>query len=567
MLAMSDLIQPPPLARASTRRSRRVSTIWIVPLVAIAIGVWLAWDTLSKEGPTITISFDSGEGLQAGQSQLKFKDIVFGTVKSLTLTPNHARVLVRVATTRQAEPLLTDKTIFWVVRPRISLGSVSGLSTLLSGSYIGMLPQTGGTRQNHFVGNEEPPVLQANVPGRIFLLKADRLGSISQGSPIYYRDLVAGEVLGWDFADMAESVSIRAFVRAPFDGYVHDETRFWNASGLSVKLAGAGVQVQLESLQALLLGGIAFDTPTTDSHAPPTPANHVFPLFADRDAAANADYSRRIPVVSYFPGSVRGLGPGSEVTMHGLKVGQVTDVRLMYDRAKDAIVAPVHYLIEPERILGIGVKDVFKTPAEAADVMVKRGLRATLQSASLITGQQEVGLVFDPKAPPATVTMEGPNFVLPSVGGGGFASLEASATDLLNQLNTIPFTQMGQQLTSILGGLNDATTSPEMRQSLKDLAAMIANTNDMVRSLNKDLAPATQQLPALTAGLQRTLTNTNKLLVSLDNAYGDNTSFNRELERLLRQTNEAMSSLSALADLLTRHPEALIKGRPGGGME
>jgi paraquat-inducible protein B len=442
---------------------------------------------------------------------------------------------------------------------------VSGLSTLLSGSYIGMLPQTGGARQRHFVGSEEPPVLQTNVPGRIFLLKANRLGSISQGSPIYYRDLVAGEVLGWDFADMAESVTIREFVRAPFDGYVHDETRFWNASGLSVKLAGAGVQVQVESLEALLLGGIAFDTPTADSNTPATPANHVFPLFADREAAANADYSRRIPVVSYFPGSVRRLGPGSEVTMHGLKVGQVADVRLMYDPAKQAVVAPVHYQIEPERILGIGVKDVFKSPAEAADVLVKRGLRATLHS--VITGQQEVGLVFDTKAPPATVTMEGPDFVLPSVGGGGFASLEASATDLLNQVNTIPFAQMGQQLTSILGGLNDATTSPEMRQSLKGLSAMIANTNDMVRKLNDGLAPATQQLPALTAGLQKTLTNTNKLLVSLDNAYGDNTSFNRELERLLRQTNEAMSSLSALADLLTRHPEALIKGRPGGGME
>jgi paraquat-inducible protein B len=565
---MSDVTEPPPLARAATRRSRRVSTIWIVPLVAIAIGVWLAWDTLSKEGPTITISFDSGEGLQAGQSQLKYKDIVFGTVKSLTLTPDHAHVLVTVATTRQAEPLLTDKTTFWVVRPRISLGSVSGLSTLLSGSYIGMLPpQAGGARQRHFVGHEDPPVLQANVPGRTFLLKANRLGSISLGSPVYFRDLVAGEVLGWDFADMAESVTIRAFVRAPFDSYVHDETRFWNASGLSVKLAGAGVQVQLESLQALLLGGVAFDTPTAGSHAPTTPANHVFPLFADRDAAISASYSRRIPVVSYFPGSVRGLGPGSEVTMHGLKVGTVTDVRLMFDRAKQAIVAPVHYQIEPERILGIGAKDVFKTPAEAADVMVKRGLRATLQSVSLITGQQEVGLVFDTKAPPATVTMEGPNFVLPSVGGGGFASLEASATELLNQVNTIPFAQMGQQLVAILGGLNDATTSPEMRQSLKDLSAMLASANDMVRNLNNDLGPATRQLPALTAGLQKTLTQTNKLLVSLDNAYGDNTSFNRELERLLRQTNEAMSSLSALADLLTRHPEALIKGRPGGGME
>jgi paraquat-inducible protein B len=334
-----------------------------------------------------------------------------------------------------------------------------------------------------------------------------------------------------------------------------------------VKLAGAGVQVQLESLQALLLGGIAFDTPSADNHTSTTLADHIFPLFADRDAAISASYSRRIPVVSYFPGSVRGLGPGSEVTMRGLKVGTVTDVHLTYDPAKGAIVAPVHYLIEPERILGIGAKAVFKTPSEAADAMVKRGFRATLQSASLITGQQEVALTFDTKAPPAKVTMEGANFVLPSVQSGGFASIEASATDLLNQLNTIPFAQMGQQLTSILGGVNDATTSPEMRQSLKDLSAMIASTNDMVRNLNKDLAPAAQQLPALTAGLQKTLTDTNKLLVSLDNAYGNNTSFDRELERLLRQANEAMSSLSALADLLTRHPEALIKGRPGGGME
>jgi paraquat-inducible protein B len=227
----------------------------------------------------------------------------------------------------------------------------------------------------------------------------------------------------------------------------------------------------------------------------------------------------------------------------------------------------VRYQIEPERILGIGAKDVFKTPAEAADVLVKRGLRATLQSASLITGQQEVALTFDPKAPPATVSMQGPDFVLPSIGSGGFTSLTASATELLNQLNTIPFTQMGQQLTSILGGLNDATASPEMRQTLKHLSATVANADEMLRQLNSGLTPAAQQLPAMTAELQRTLANSNKLLLSLDNAYGNNTSFNRELERLLRQTNEAMSSLSALADLLARHPEALIKGRPGGGME
>src|SRR5271169_2269254 len=304
---MSDVAeQRAAVPRARTGRSRRISVIWVIPLVAVAIGAWLAWDTLSKEGPTIRISFDSGEGLQAGQSQLKFRDIVFGTVKSLELAPDHTHVVVTVATTHQAKPLLTDKTIFWVVKPRLFAGNVSGLETLLSGSYIGMWPgQAGGKAEHKFVGHEDPPILKANVPGHTFVLKAERLGSISVGSPVFFRDLDVGEVLGWDIADMAEYVTIRAFVRAPYDSYVHDETRFWNASGISVKLDGAGIDVQVESLKALLLGGIAFETPAKAIHAAVTADNHVFPLFASRDAAINASYTRKIPMISYFPGSVK----------------------------------------------------------------------------------------------------------------------------------------------------------------------------------------------------------------------------------------------------------------------
>src|SRR6516162_2846142 len=261
---MSDVLeQSAAIPRATTRRSRRISVIWVIPLVAVAIGGWLAWDTWSKQGPTIRISFDSGEGLQAGQSQLKFKDIVFGTVESLHLAQDHTHVVATVATTREAEPLLTDQTEFWVVKPRLFAGNLSGLETVLSGSYIGMLPpMSGGKRQRDFVGREDPPILQAHVPGHTFLVKAARLGSISLGSPVFFRDLSVGEVLGWDIADMAESVTIRTFVRAPYDSYVRDGTRFWNASGVSIRLAGAGVEDQMESLNALLLGGIAFDTPT-----------------------------------------------------------------------------------------------------------------------------------------------------------------------------------------------------------------------------------------------------------------------------------------------------------------
>jgi paraquat-inducible protein B len=538
-----------------------------VPLVAVAIGAWLAWDTLSKEGPTIKISFDSGEGLQAGQSQLKYKDIVFGTVKSLALSPDQTHVVVTVATTHEAKPLLTDGTIFWVVKPRLFAGNISGIETLLSGSYIGMLPAANARdSKRDFKGAEDPPVLGAHVPGRTFLVKSKRIGSVSVGSPIFFRDLSVGEVLGWDIADMAEYVTIHAFVRAPYDSYVHDQTRFWNASGVSIKLGGTGVDVQMESLKALLLGGVAFETPVRDIQTAETPEDHVFPLFADRDTANAASYTRKIPTISYFSGSVSGLAPGSEVTVHGLKVGEVTDVRLIYDAAKDTVLAPVRYEIEPERVVGVGQR-VFKTDAESVQALLKGGLRASLQSASLITGQQNVALDFVTDAPTAEVLMDGPDYVVPATEGSGFAGLTASATELLNKVNTMPFDQIGKNLDGILKSVNDVAQGPQMKKALTELAGMIASAQNMVQNLNSGLSPAAKQLPEVTAGLQKTLANANKLVLSLDSGYGDNTKFNRDMDRLLAQANDALRSIRALSDLLARHPEALIKGRPEGALE
>jgi paraquat-inducible protein B len=241
-------------------------------------------------------------------------------VKNLELSPNHTHVVVTIGTTKQAESLLTEQTLFWVVKPRLFAGNLSGLSTLISGSYIAMLPPpTGDKSRREFIGRENPPVLEANVPGHTFLLRANRLGSISLGSPVFFRHLNVGEVLGWDIADMAETVTIHAFVRAPFDTYVHDQTRFWNASGLSVKLAGTGVEIQLESLRALLLGGIAFETPPTARPGDASAENHVFPLFASQNLANSASYSRKIPLLAYFAGSVSGLAPGSAVGGIGLR--------------------------------------------------------------------------------------------------------------------------------------------------------------------------------------------------------------------------------------------------------
>jgi paraquat-inducible protein B len=564
---MSETISPPPRHTARARRSRRIPVIWLIPVIAIAIGGWLAWDTLSKEGPTITVTFDSAEGLQAGQSQLKFREIVLGTVKSLDLAPDHSHVIVTIGTTRQAESLLTDQTVFWVVKPRLFAGNISGLDTLLSGSYVGMLPgATAGRAQRVFTGREDPPVLQAHVPGHTFSLRATKVGSISVGSPVFFRDLNVGEVLGWDIGDMARNVTIHIFVRAPYDRYVNDDTRFWNASGVSVKLGATGVEVQMESLRALLLGGIAFNTPDDKAEAARSAEDHVFPLFADENTAEAASYSRKIPVVSYFSGSVRGLAAGSEVVMHGLVVGHVTSVSIMYDAAQDMIVAPVRYQVEPERIVGVG-KRVYATSRDAVEEVLQHGLRASLVSASLITGQQMISLDFVKDAPPASLAMDGDAFVLPSTESGGFAGLQASVSAVLDKVNDIPFKQIGDNLNALLKTTNNTISGPQLEQALGNLSATLVSAKALVENLNSGTSPAIRQLPAIATQLQQTLTSVNKLVLSLGSGYGDDTQFSRDLDRLLIQSNDAVRSLRALADLLARHPEALVKGRPGGGTE
>lgn len=561
--------EPYPAADVRTSRRRRwtLSLVWLVPLAAVAIAAWLAWDTLSRRGPVITVSFQSAEGLQTGQSQLKFKDIILGTVRGLTLTPDRKRVLVRVETTKTAAPLLTEGADFWVVKPRLFAGNLSGLDTLLSGAYLQLRPAAKpGLAKTEFVGLEDPPVLESETQGRTFLLQGNRIGSITLGSPIFYRDMTVGEVLGWDIGDMAQTVTLHAFVREPFDKYVHDNSRFWNASGLNVKLGGEGLDVQLESLRAVLLGGVAFETPELKTPEGESADNHVFPLYPNQEVAESTSYGERTEFVSYFPGSVRGLAVGADVTLHGLKIGSVKGVTLTYDRDQDAIVAPVRFEVQAERFLR-NAKEFRSTPDEAVQDLVNRGMRATLQSANLLTGQMLIALDFIPDAKPVKVEKQGDEFVLPTIDSGGFAGIESGAAMLLAKLNRVPFDEIGRNLDETTKGLSDVTNGPQLKQALASLSGTMASVQDAVRKLDSGMTPVLKRLPDIADNLQKTMAQANKLVTSLDNGYGDNTRFNRDLERLLSQANEAVSSVRALSDLLTRHPEALIRGRTNQGVE
>jgi paraquat-inducible protein B len=563
---MSDPGHPTAAVRSRVDRRRRISLIWAVPLVTVLIAAWLVWDTYSKRGPSITITFDAAEGLQAGQSHVKHRDVDMGLVQSIALTEDLQHVLVTVQMNREAEPLLTDRTQFWVVKPRFFAGSISGLSTLLSGSYIELLPAPGaGKKERAFMGLENPPVLQSNTPGRSFLLKANRIGSITLGSPIFYRDLPVGEVLGWDLGDMAETVTVHAFVRTPFDQYVHDESRFWNASGVSVKLGAEGVQLQLESLKALLLGGIAFETPAAARNSAASVDNQTFELYANQEAANQAASRRRVSCLAYFQGSVSGLGAGSPVTFQGLRVGEVTSVNLEYDPKSEAVRAPVRFEVELERIAGlppaVGGGAVANTRT-----LVQRGLRAQLQSANLLTGQMMVALAIMPNAPPAEMQVEGDVIVLPTV-PGQLAGLSDSVNQLLSKLGNMPFEQIGANLNDTLRGFNEVANGRELKQSLASLQATMTAAQDLLKRLDAGASPALKQQPAIAGSLQTTLTQANRLLASADTGYGDNSRFSRNLDRLMLQLNDMARSFRAIADLLTRHPEALIRGRTRTGPE
>ncbi|MDR3537827.1 MAG: MlaD family protein [Acetobacteraceae bacterium] len=554
---------PTAVVRSRIDRKRRLSLIWAIPIVTALVGAWLAWSTLSERGPLITISFQTAEGLTAGQSQIRHKDVVMGQVTKISLADDLQHVQVTVRMNREAQSLLTDKASFWVVKPRFFAGSITGLQTLVSGAYIEFAPVAGGGEpQRQFTGLEEAPVLQTDVPGRTFLLHAPRLGSLSLGSPVFYRDLSVGQVLGWDVADMAESVTVHAFVRAPYDRYVHDDSRFWNASGASVQLGANGVQLQIESLRALILGGIAFETPNGGKDSPVSGEEHQFPLYTSKEAADSASYTRSVPFLANFTGSVSGLAPGAPVDLRGIKVGEVQSVGLRYDQQLDNIVVPVHFTVEPDRVAQLDLPYGGDLDRMMADLM-HRGLRVRMESTSLITGTMQLTIDVAPGSPPGKFVKDGDTYVIPTQEGGG--DLVGSAAALVARLNAIPFEQIGQNLNQTLAGASGVVNDPALRQSIDSLRATLASAQTLVANLDHGTAPLMQRLPAIANGLEDAVHRTDKLVGSMQTGYGGDSPFNRDAERLLVQLSDAARSIRVLADLLARHPEALIRGRTDQG--
>jgi len=521
----------------AVKTRRGFSIVWLVPLVAAAIAGWLAYTTLTEKGPEITISFKTAEGLEAGKTKIKYKDVEIGKVDDVVLSDDLSKVIVSASMHKGTGPHLTKATRFWVVRPRLGAGGVSGLSTLVSGAYIEMDPAE-GEQATEFVGLEVPPVVQSGAAGTEYNLRADRLGSISRGSPIAYRGIDVGEVMGYELAADSNEVHFLVFVKAPYDQLIKADTRFWNASGIDVSMGANGVNVEMESLQSLLTGGIAFQTPAFALSKPPAEEGTSFDLYRNRAAIGEAELTEKHPFLLNFAGSVRGLEVGSPVEMRGIRIGSVTDIEIVFDEKSPIPTIPVTIVIEPERITGSGGKRGFEDMYEAAKKAVENGLRAQLKTGSLLTGQLFVDLDYYPNLPPATLEMGGKYPEVPTV-PTELAVITKSVTEILEKVTSLPLDQVVEDMRKMIQSTERLINSPDIHQSVK---------------LLRETAEAAQA----------TLKQAESTLASADSLIGPKSQVRYDAVEMMQELRGAARSIRVLTDYLERHPEALIRGKSGG---
>jgi len=543
---MNEPLQEEPLEslpESSIQPRSKFSIVWLVPLVAVLIGAWIAYKAWAEMGPTITIMFKTADGLEAGKTKIKYKNVEFGEVKTIRLNHDTNNVEVTADINKDAKPFLTDQTRFWVVRARIDVSGVSGLETLLPGAYIGLDPSLKGKHTRKFTGLDVPPVISRNIPGKHFILHAQNLGSIERDVPVYYRKFDVGRVEDVKLDDDGKSVSVRIFIRAPFDRWINKTTKFWNASGIEFSMSASGIDIDTESLVSLLIGGIAFESHDLGKGVTPAENDTEFKLYANREDTLKRDYKIGATFIANFSESVRGLSVGAPVEFRGIQLGEVTDIHLSYDTVKKKISVPVTFTIDYGRIAFKGnvetSEQLYASRKERTNYLVKQGLRAQLQTGNLITGQLYIGIDFFPDAPPFVIDWSAKAPELPTM-PGILSEIEHDIPSILKKVDA-----MMTQAKELSYKLNH-TVTPELSGTLKQ-------AKELTYKINHTVLPE----------LSDTAKQAEKSLAAVEDTLKNDSPLQQDLQMALRELKKAARSIKTLANYLERHPESLIEGKKG----
>ena len=531
------------------------SIVWIIPLVAALLGGWLAYKTISEAGSTITITFNNGEGLEAGKTKVKYKSVEIGTVETVRISENLSQVVVTAKMGKETETHLTTNTQFWVVRPQIGLSGISGLETLVSGAYIDADPRPGDPTLE-FIGLENPPGVTAFEDGSQFQLIAEQLGSCYPGAPVFLRGIKVGRILGHELSKDNQSVFIDIFIQAPYHLLVQDTSRFWQRAGIEASIGAEGIDVKMESLASMVAGGVAFDTPTmAGGTGKPSRPGTMFELFDSFGSIGEAKYVRKVPFLLHFDGSVRGLSIGAPVELKGIKIGIVKDIAMELDPKTLNFEVPVAIEIQTDRMLTPDVLEALdqinaEEPYLVGRLLVENhGMRAQLQTGSLLTGQLFVDLDFYPELPKTTLVMTGKYPEIPTV-PSTLDEFRRTATSVLEELRKLPLDKIAHELLETLKGTKRLANSPSLTQAVESLRATLED----VQKLTYDVDQSVQSLATST---EKTLAAAREALEIAD----PNSPTAVNLSNTLEELAAAARSIRVLADYLEQHPESLVHGK------
>jgi paraquat-inducible protein B len=537
---------------AVVQRRSGPSIVWLIPLVAAVVAAVLAFQAVRERGAVIQIAFKSAEGLEAGKTKIRFKNVEVGQVTQIHLSEDLGKVIVIAEMERDAADFLTEATRFWVVRARLGLSEISGLSTLFSGAYIAMEPGTGGEAARRFEGLDAPPVVTADVPGSYYRIRAERLDGLDVGAPIFFRRIRVGQVVGYRLAGDGKSIDIRVFVEAPHDRLVRKNTRFYNAGGIDATIGLDGVQIDSEALVSILVGGLAFETPTNLEPGGPASFEDVFDLYPNRASINEPLYARKNYYLLHFNETVRGLKAGAPVEFRGIRLGEVVDIKLEYDTESGELRIPVLIEIEPDRIDFVGGADQADGDAVVRR-LVDQGLRAQIKTGNLLTGLCLVNLDFFPNARPAAILYGGRYPVMPTV-PTPITEMASSLAGLMDRLEALPIEEIADKLRSAADGVDRLVNAGDLQDAARSLESTLGAANAVLRSLSREVAPRVDQ----------TLDQVDRTLTRMEALLRPDSPLQLELIRTAEEMAVAARAIRSLADYLDRHPEALIRGKRGG---
>ncbi|NWF74666.1 MAG: MCE family protein [Nitrospirae bacterium] len=527
-----------PSAVAQPKRKSSPQLIWLIPIVAVLIGGWLAVKTILEQGPTITITFKTAEGIEAGKTKVKYKNIDIGEVKSVGFSKDLENIVLTVEMSKGAAPHLVEDVRFWIVKPRISGGQVSGIGTLFSGSYIEMDRGKSSTRREHFEGLEFQPAVTGEMQGRQFVLHGKDLGSHDVGTPVMFRRIQVGKVAVNELNQDGSGVTLKIFVESPYDKFVNSNTRFWDVSGIDITADAEGVKVNTEGLMAILLGGVAFEAPAGSEALPQADPDTVFPLFPDRTAAMKQPERETLVFTMYFEESLRGLTVGAPVELNGVTIGEVKNILTGWDSQSVRFRFPVDVAIFPGRLRALSrEKMADPTPAEQKariDRIVEAGLRAQMKTGSLLTGQMYVSLGMFPDAAPAKINWATSPPEFPTH-PGMMVELQTTLMNLSKKLENMPIDKI----------------SGDLRTTLQSLNRTLVGAEQMVKRMDKEVAPAAKSA----------LEDARRLLITTEQTLASDSPLQQDLRTSLRDLSRAAQSLRELTELLERQPESLIRGK------